>query len=225
MAKTGRTDDENRKQIAAMNRAVLARLRADENAQALVDDTLQLFGIAEFFSDEECDRLIAMIDSVARPSPVMDIDYGKKARTSYSGDLDPGDPFIRMLQRRMDDLLGVEDESWGETIQGQRYAVGQEFKAHHDWFDTRQSYWTGQLSKGGQRAWTLMVVLNDVEEGGATDFPKARIAVPPQKGTLLAWSNANADGRANMDTLHAGTPVVKGTKYVITRWYRARPWY
>lgn len=223
MAKTGKTDSANRREIAAMNDAVLARLRADDAVQVLCDDDLQLFGVAEFFSDEECDRLMALIDAVARPSPVFDIDYGKQARTSYSGDLDPHDPFVRGLHRRMDDLIGA-DPRFGETMQGQRYAVGQQFKAHHDWFDTSAPYWTGDVSKGGQRAWTLMAYLNDVEAGGATEFPKAQIAVPPQRGTLIAWSNANADGRANMATLHAGTPVVAGTKYVVTRWYRARSW-
>ena len=224
MAKTGKTDATNRREMAAMYGAVLARLRADDAVQVLHDDGLELFGVAEFFSAEECERLIAMIDKVARPSPVFDVDYGKGARTSYSGDLDGYDPFVRMLHRRMDDLLGVE-ENWGETMQGQRYAVGQEFKAHHDWFDTSQPYWTGEVSRAGQRAWTLMVYLNDVEEGGATEFPKANLAVPPQQGTLVAWSNARADGKVNMDTLHAGTPVVKGTKYVVTRWYRARAWF
>lgn len=224
MAKTGRTDKINRQEIAAMTRAVLARLKADREVQILHDDGLQLFGIAKFCSAEECRRLMAMIDRVARPSPVFDIDYGKGARTSYSGDLDPYDPFVKMLHRRMDDLIGV-DSSWGETMQGQRYAVGQQFKPHHDWFDTSQPYWTGEVAKGGQRAWTLMLYLNDVEAGGATEFPKANIAIPPQQGTLIAWSNANADGRANMDTLHAGTPVTAGVKYVVTRWYRARPWF
>ncbi|AKM11731.1 2OG-Fe(II) oxygenase [Croceicoccus naphthovorans] len=224
MAKTGRTDKQNQLEIAAMNTAVLNRLHADDTVQVLCDDGLQLFGVPEFFSPEECQRLMERIDSVARPSPTFDVDYGKGARTSYSGDLDAADPFVRMLHRRMDDLIGVE-ENWGETMQGQRYAVGQQFKAHHDWFDTSQKYWTGEVAMGGQRAWTLMVYLNDVEAGGATEFPKAQIAVPPQQGTLIAWSNANADGKVNMDTLHAGTPVVAGTKYVVTRWYRARPWY
>ncbi|WP_144096241.1 prolyl hydroxylase family protein [Croceicoccus sediminis] len=224
MAKTGRTDKANQREIAAMNEAVLARLKADDSVQVLVDDKLQLFGIPDFFSPEECERLMKMVDDTARPSPVFDVDYGKQARTSYSGDLDPYNPFVRMLHRRMDDLMGVP-ENWGETMQGQRYAVGQQFKAHHDWFDTSQPYWTGEVSLGGQRAWTLMVYLNDVEEGGSTDFPKANIAVPPQQGTLIAWSNANADGKVNMETLHAGTPVVKGVKYVVTRWYRARAWY
>lgn len=225
MANTSKIDEENRKQLMVMNAATLERLRADDTVQPLVDDDkLQLFGIPEFFSAEECSKLITMIDAVARPSPVFYATEGREARTSYSGDLDAHNPFVRSLHRRMDDLLGVEEE-FGETMQGQRYQVGQQFRAHHDWFDTTQSYWTPEVAAGGQRAWTLMVYLNDVEEGGNTDFPKANISVPPQAGTLIMWSNANADGRPNMNTLHAGTPVKKGTKYIITRWYRGRRWY
>jgi prolyl 4-hydroxylase len=33
-----------------------------------------------------------------------------------------------------------------------------------------------------------------------------------------------ADGSPNHDTIHAALPVVKGVKYVVTRWYRERRW-
>ena len=207
-----------------MSREVIARLEADETVQDLSEGRLQLYGVSEFFSPDECARLMAMIDAVARPSPVFNIDYGRAARTSYSGDLDPKDPFVRMLHRRIDDLLGV-GPGLGETMQGQRYAVGQEFKPHHDWFDTSEEYWTPDVAAGGQRAWTTMVYLNNVLEGGATEFPRANIAVPPQAGTLIAWNNALPDGKPNPETLHAGTPVRQGTKYVVTRWYRGRKWH
>lgn len=207
-----------------MNDATLERLRRDDSVQVLCDDRLQLFGIPEFFSPDECERLMRLIDAVARPSPVFSVDYGRAARTSFSGDMDGNDPFIRSLHRRMDDLLGVE-ENFGETLQGQRYQVGQEFRPHHDWFDTTQEYWTPEVAQGGQRAWTLMAYLNNVEEGGNTDFPRADVSIPPQAGTLIMWSNALANGKPNPDTLHAGTPVRKGVKYVVTRWYRGRKWY
>ncbi|MDT0574722.1 2OG-Fe(II) oxygenase [Croceicoccus sp. F390] len=224
MARLSRIDMENQQEIAAMNRHVLTRLRGDASVQQLVNEELQLFGIAEFFSIEECDRLRTFIDKVARPSPVFNVDFGRAARTSYSGDMNTDDPFIRMLHRRMDDLLGV-DGSFGETLQGQRYEPGQEFKAHHDWFDVNEDYWQGEVAAGGQRAWTLMVYLNEVEDGGATHFPRANISIPPQTGTLVAWNNALDDGSPNAATLHAGTPVNAGVKYVVTRWYRSRKWY
>ena len=69
-----------------------------------------------------------------------------------------------------------------------------------------------------------MIYLNDVEDGGTTDFPRIGVAIPPQRGALIVWNNCLPDGSLNQDTLHAGTPVITGTKYIITKWYRTRKW-
>jgi prolyl 4-hydroxylase len=79
-------------------------------------------------------------------------------------------------------------------------------------------------ASGGQRTWTAMIYLNDVEEGGATWFPQAGLRVAPRKGLLLAWNNMAPDGSPNTRTLHEGMPVVEGTKYIITKWFRESPW-
>ena len=68
--------------------------------------------------------------------------------------------------------MGV-DKRCGETLQGQRYAVGQQFKPHHDFFHTEQSYWQKEKPRGGQRSWTGMIYLNEPERGGETNFPNA----------------------------------------------------
>ncbi|MCW1384406.1 2OG-Fe(II) oxygenase [Novosphingobium sp. KCTC 2891] len=202
--------------------AVRARLDGDPAAFRIPVDGLEIYGVSGFFTEAECQRLIAIVDSVARPSPT----YGEgesSGRTSYTGDVDPADPFIRMLQRRIDDLLGMEP-TLGETLQGQRYAPGQEFRAHFDHFNPSQRFWDQEQARGGQRSWTAMGYLNAVEEGGATDFPKVPLNIPPQAGALLVWNNMKRDGTPNPQALHAGTPVVRGVKYVLTKWYRARPW-
>ena len=77
---------------------------------------------------------------------------------------------------------------------------------------------------GGQRTWTAMVYLNDVDEGGATWFPKAGIRVTPRRGLLLAWNNMKPDGSPNDQTLHEGMPVVEGVKYIVTKWFREGFW-
>jgi prolyl 4-hydroxylase len=33
-----------------------------------------------------------------------------------------------------------------------------------------------------------------------------------------------ADGAPNPQTLHEGTSVVEGVKYIITKWFRESPW-
>lgn len=202
---------------------VRRRLAADPGAYKFPVERLELFGIGDFLRQDECDRMIELIDANARPSTLYDHGQGSEFRTSYSGDVERSNPFVRMVERRIDDCLGITP-AFGETVQGQRYHVGQEFRAHNDWFWTKANYWESECLRGGQRSWTAMVYLNDVEEGGTTDFVRIGLSVPPQKGVLLMWNNALPDGTPNMDTLHAGTPVTKGVKYVITKWYRTRPW-
>ena len=41
---------------------------------------------------------------------------------------------------------------------------------------------------------------------------------------LLIWNNMDLDGKPNRNTLHAGSPVIKGTKYIITKWFRLNKW-
>ena len=45
----------------------------------------------------------------------------------------------------------------------------------------------------------------------------------PERGKLLAWNNLLPDGRPNPATLHQGMKVRRGTKYVLTKWFREQP--
>jgi len=209
--------------LARLGEEVRARLAADPGAWRMPTDKAEIYAVADFLSPAECDRFIALVDKVAKPSAVFDLKYEAGFRTSYSGDVDRDDPFVRMIERRIDDLLGMEPDH-GESVQGQRYLPGQEFRAHCDWFWTLAKYWQAERKRGGQRSWTAMAYLNDVEEGGVTDFTRIGISVPPQRGALLVWNNAAPDGAPNWDTMHAAQPVVRGVKYVITKWYRTRKW-
>ena len=213
----------DRSALAKVGAAVRKRLDADPFAYRVPVEQAEIYALSGFLDREECRHLIGLIDDVAKPSQVFDEVYQPKYRTSYSGDVDPGDSFVKMVERRLGDLLGL-DLSWGESVQGQRYRPGQEFKAHCDWFDTRSDYWKEEIRRGGQRSWTAMVFLNDVEEGGTTEFPRLGISIPPQEGALLIWNNADRDGYPNDATTHAAMPVVRGVKYVITKWFRTRPW-
>jgi prolyl 4-hydroxylase len=208
--------------LALAGKQVRARLEADPAAYRLPVDAVEIYGVGEFFSADECARLIAMVDAVARPSPTYH-NNADNGRTSYSGDVNPGDPFIRMIERRIDDLMGIAPNH-GEVIQGQRYQPGQQFRAHYDYFDTTADYWPAEQARGGQRTWTAMAYLNTVEAGGATEFPRVPFSVPPQPGTLLVWNNMGEDGKPNPLALHAGLPVEQGVKYIVTKWYRVRPW-
>jgi prolyl 4-hydroxylase len=210
--------------LRRLGRKVRERLAGHPEVYRIPTDKAEIYAVGNFFTPEECGRLMSMIDAVAQPSRAFESAYSSGYRTSYSGDVDPYDPFILKLQRRIDDLLGI-DPRFGETIQGQRYLPGQQFQAHTDWFPVNTAYWAQERDRGGQRAFTAMAYLNTVEEGGTTDFPSLKLRIDPNPGALLMWNNADADGVPNPWTLHAGMPVVRGVKYIITKWYRTKRWY
>ncbi|OGS55565.1 MAG: 2OG-Fe(II) oxygenase [Erythrobacter sp. RIFCSPHIGHO2_12_FULL_63_10] len=209
--------------LRRLGASVRQRLLADPQAYRIDTDLAEIFAFGDFLSEAECERLLLMIDQVAKPSTLHEQDYASGFRTSYSGDLDRYDPFVMGISRRIDDLLGI-NPICGEPIQGQRYLPGQQFKPHNDWFYTTEKYWQLERKRGGQRSWTAMAFLNQVEEGGETHFTNVGIKIEPKPGVLMVWNNALPDGTPNEGTMHAGTPVVKGTKYVITKWYRTRQW-
>ena len=202
---------------------VRKRLAANKAIYHLPAEKAEIFAMGDFMTPDECGRMIGMIDQVARPSSVFNVAYGEDYRTSYSGDVDPHDPFVKKISRRIDDLLGL-DPLWGETVQGQRYLPGQQFKPHCDWFFTEADYWAREAERGGQRSWTAMVYLNPVEGGGSTDFTELGLSIEPKPGAILMWNNADLEGVPNRWTIHSGTQVSAGVKYIITKWYRTRKW-
>ena len=221
MTKTKTVPDQDA--LARTGELVRKRLLGDPGVYKVDTDKAELFAVGDFLTPAECTRLCEMVDATARPSSLHEIGYDSGFRTSYSGDLDPFDSFVKGIGRRIDDLLGV-DPQVGEAIQGQRYLPGQQFKPHNDWFYTSEKYWLDEQKRGGQRSWTTMAFLNEVEEGGETHFTDVGIKIEPKPGVLLIWNNALPDGTPNEGTIHAGTPVVKGSKYIITKWYRTRKW-
>jgi len=184
---------------------------------------LELFMKRRFLTDAECAGLIERIDAGRRPSTIAD-DMGYEAfRTSETCDLDSRDPFVDAIDRKLAAYAGI-DPAFGEPLQGQRYAVGQEFKAHTDYFEPDGRDFQHYCGRSGNRTWTLMVYLNEPGAGGATRFTRIDKIIQPETGKLVAWNNRLPDGRGNAITIHHGMKVRAGTKYIITKWYRERVW-
>lgn len=201
---------------------VAARLRGTTGVQRVPDPRLELFVVRGFILPGERAALIGRIEGRRRPSTIAD-DIGADAyRTSETCDLDPADAVVGAVNARISALLGL-DEHLGEPLQGQRYAPGQEFKAHTDTFEPGRADFFLNCADTGQRTWTAMAYLNDVEEGGATRFKTLGRTIQPEAGKLLAWNNLLDDGSPNPATLHQGMKVRRGIKYILTRWYRERP--
>lgn len=208
---------------ARIGRAVAERLEAHPQVKRAKTDAAQMYTYPDFLSDAECDALIALIDASSRPSTLLATSNDPEYRTSDSADLHRWSDEVFRIDQRIADLMGIPPEN-AETLQGQRYAPNQQFRAHCDYFHETSDYWPQMQATGGQRTWTGMAYLNDVEEGGATWFPRAGIRFKPRRGMLVMWNNMSADGAPNYDTLHEGMRVIEGTKYIVTKWFREGPW-
>lgn len=207
----------------AIGTAVRDRLAANPAALRIPSPVLDIFVVRSFLGADECAGLMRMIDADRIPSQLLSPTEDPEFRTSESCNLDLEEPLVRKVEKKLGALTGIE-RIHSETIQGQRYAVGQQFKPHHDFFHPGEVYWDEMMRTGGQRTWTAMMFLNVPEGGGETRFPEANIKVTPRAGNLLAWNNLNAHGEPNRYSIHQGCPVTAGVKYVITKWYRERPW-
>lgn len=197
------------------------RLRSTPGVQRVPSPSLELFIVRRFLEPELCRQLIGRIDSNRRPSAIADDMGYANFRTSETCDLDGSDPVVARVDEAICALLGLPAEL-GEPIQGQRYAPGQEFKPHTDTFEPTGVDFFEHCAERGNRSWTAMVYLNEPEEGGATRFKAIGKIVQPETGKLLAWNNLLADGRPNPATLHQGMKVRRGTKYILTKWFRER---
>jgi prolyl 4-hydroxylase len=198
------------------------KLAAAPGIQRVPTRELELFILRGFLDSEICAALIERIDTKRRPSEIVD-DLGIASfRTSETCDLDWHEPLVGEVDRKIADLLGLPLEA-SEPLQGQRYWVGQEFKPHTDTFEPGGYDFHVHTAGSGQRTWTAMIYLNEPEDGGATRFKAIGKTIQPEAGKLLSWNNLLPDGRPNPATLHQGMKVRRGTKYVLTKWFRERP--
>ena len=209
--------------LAEIGKVVRERLLKVPNIYHVPAGSLDMFVVRSFLDEAECAALISRIDEGRRPSGVLGPYPDPEFRTSESCDLARGDPLVQQIEAKITALMGI-DPRHGETVQGQRYDVGQQFKPHHDFFWTDQPYWETQRRNGGQRTWTAMVFLNEPERGGQTFFERAGVRITPHTGNLLTWNNMDVHGEPNIASLHQGMPVEAGVKYIITKWYRQWHW-
>ncbi|CAN5376159.1 hypothetical protein BH10PSE12_BH10PSE12_30690 [soil metagenome] len=208
---------------ARIGEAVRAKLKRNPMVSRIDTPHLEIYGRHGFLSAQECAAMRDLIDADAKPSTLFSGSANADYRTSHSCNLSPWDPLVEKVTGRITGLMGVDPDT-GETLQGQRYTPGQQYKTHCDYFPVTASYWPAMLRSGGQRCWTAMIYLSSVAEGGETHFPQSGFMVPPREGMILIWNNLDAAGAPNRFSLHAAKPVTIGTKYVVTKWFRERPW-
>lgn len=204
------------------DRTIHAHDRAIHPILLLEQPQLILFG--DVISAEECDQVIELSEKKLQRSTTVDPETGRAEiianRSSESTSFQLSEtPFIDRLDRRISALMNVPLEN-GEGLQVLRYGVGGEYRPHFDYFPPEQPGHITHTARGGQRTATLVVYLNDVEDGGSTAFTKAGISISPRKGNAVYFRYFNNRGQLDPMTQHAGAPVLAGEKWIMTKWMR-----
>ncbi|MFN5049777.1 2OG-Fe(II) oxygenase [Roseateles sp.] len=186
----------------------------------LKNPQLVLFG--HLLSDQECDLLrTAAAGRLARSETVAAASDGSEvnaARTSEGMFFERGENDIcKRIEARIAALVNWPVEN-GEGLQVLRYLPGAEYLPHYDYFDPRHASTPAILQRGGQRVGTLVMYLNTPAGGGGTIFPDVGLEVAPVKGNAVFFAYDRPHPMTR--SLHGGSPVLAGEKWVATKWLR-----
>ena len=184
----------------------------------------QVYAFDNFLSSEECKEIISIISKDLKPSTVADLndtclvtDY----RTSKTAPMSHfHDDFYLQIDAKISSLLELQP-FLGEVMQAQKYNPGEYYKEHWDYFSPFEKEFKTYCEWMGQRTWTTMIYLNDVDQGGETYFKYLNLKIRPKEGLLIAWNNLFFNGFPNFKTMHEALPPISNDKYVITKWWRS----
>uniref|UniRef100_A0A8C2D3Z9 procollagen-proline 4-dioxygenase n=1 Tax=Cyprinus carpio TaxID=7962 RepID=A0A8C2D3Z9_CYPCA len=160
------------------------------------------------YHDIISDREIEILKNISRPllSRSETIGGVTNIRTSQSVFLDEGYPVVARVNQRIADITGLSMKS-AEHLHVQNYGIGGKYEPHYDELDTEND-----------RIATFLIYMSDVEIGGSTVFPKVGVALKPKKGSAVLWYNLHKNGNVDLNTEHAGCPVLRGNKWVANKW-------
>jgi prolyl 4-hydroxylase len=203
--------------IATSDRTIDVVARAEKPVMA---------ALAGVLAPEECSALIELARPRLERSTVADAQTGKDVvaahRTSLGMFFRPAEnELVARLDRRLCEVGRLPVEN-GEGLQILHYPVGAQFPPHFDFLQPQNQANADSIARSGQRVSTLIAYLNDVEAGGETIFPNAGWTVFPRRGSAVYFEYCNSRGQVDPRSLHAGCPVLRGEKWIATKWMRER---
>ncbi|XP_031563908.1 prolyl 4-hydroxylase subunit alpha-1-like [Actinia tenebrosa] len=188
-------------------------------------ETLNLNPRIEIFRDVLSDNEVDEIISLARPkllrAGVNNLETGITELADYRISKnawlrDQDSELVQKIDQRIGVLTGLNMNT-AEHLQVNNYGLGGQYEPHVDHALNMSISPIRELGWGNRIA-TLMFYLSDVQAGGATVFIKLNVHSRPSKGDALFWYNLKKSGEGDLDTLHAGCPVLLGDKWVANKW-------
>ena len=178
-------------------------------------------------SEEECKAIIDAGEFLASSNDSRIVDVGSK----YSK---PGEALAR--QDKSLYLPHVMQEFWQTINKPVVEAFNQYSEVHQICknfaLESRACKWQKTcVGEAGFSAWHVeqdgilgmsdrflvwSIYLNDVEDGGETEFLDQRVKLKPVTGTLVMWP-------AGLTHPHRGNPPYSNDKYIVTGWLNIKP--
>ena len=174
-----------------------------------------------FVSRDICKRLILLGKPTLEPSSTLE-PVQENFRTSSNTFLyyNNGMETVDKVFSTVTDIIKVPLQNC-EGMQLVHYKSGEFYKPHHDYFYPWMNYYKEEARCGGQRTWTAFLYLNDVKEGGETNFPNINIQVKPLAGRVVFWRNS-IDGNLIEDSFHEAKPPIDCEKWGANIWVREK---
>ena len=173
-------------------------------------------------SEQECTDLIELARPRLQRTLTVDTDgrYQVDQRRTSEGTFFAINelPLIGLIEQRLSRLLEIP-VNHGEGLQILHYLPGQEYEPHYDWFDPELPSFGPMTKLGGQRIASVVMYLNSPEQGGGTAFPGIGLTITARRGSAVYFAYEGGD----RTSLHAGLPVIRGEKWIATKWLRERP--
>jgi hypothetical protein len=196
------------------------------NDAVQISDHPRVKRIDKLLAQEECDYVVGVAAPLLKPSAVTNPEtataIAHPERTSSDAAFSPyeHDLVIYCLNLRLAAAAGLPVAN-GELLSVLRYEQGQEYRPHCDFFQSRCEP-AAQFETAGQRVRTLLVYLNDGYDGGETHFLRSGLKIKGKRGDAILFHNVDDSGAPDLTSLHAGSPVTHGTKWLISKWFRER---
>lgn len=182
-----------------------------------------IYEYPHFLTDAECDAIInysndkLVISEVYRgANNETNIDE-RKSRQCWITDDDTD--IANYISNKVANITSTKKEHQ-EHLQVVRYDEGGHFIPHHDACVGNNEFCNTMNSFVGPRYITFLIYLNDNFEGGHTNFPNINKSIIPQKGKAVLFYNVNKDGSIISESLHQGSHIINGTKWIANKWIR-----
>ncbi|KAK8706602.1 hypothetical protein V6N13_050159 [Hibiscus sabdariffa] len=189
-----------------------------------------------FATAEQCQHIIEMAKVNLKPSTLAlrkgETEESTKGTRTSSGTFisssEDKTGTLDLIEKKIAKATSIP-QNHGEAFNVLRYEIGQKYDSHYDAFNPSE-----YGPQSSQRVASFLLYLSDVEEGGETMFPFENgmsiegydyrqcvgLKIKPRRGDGLLFYSLFLNGTIDPTSLHGSCPVIKGEKWVATKWIR-----